>query len=658
MARADRRWLPVLALLAGGSAAGDVVVTEGTNLSVDVAADGRLVIDLLGGLRVIPAAGGDAVPLPTGERGARAPRWSRDGERIVYEVLADGLPSLRILDVATGTSRPLGDGRHPDRTPAWHPDGKRVIFSSRRGASGFDLWEADVGSTAAWQITDLPGDESEPAWSADGQHLVYVHEYNGRWSLVLKRAGYVAESLAVSDRPIRAPSWRPDGSLVTWLAFTEGAWQVNMTILSEPRLTRMLMRDQDFFLSPIAWANRQQMIYTADGLIRTRRFDAWSSQTLPFRANIGSASGFASLPPQNRTLPPAPTPDGRRILRVDRVWDGLEANYRNDVDVVIDGGTVAAIEPRRPRDDGIVIDLGDATVLPGYVDVYARLPDEFPARLGPALLALGVTTLVIDSPRAGELAGAWADPSQPGPRVLRASALGDAAIDEPAPWLLTVGGDPSETAALRPVVREWQGRGVAVLADSWQAGLGAGATLVLGTANRPTSPKGIRYQDVQLASGIGSVTFVSGLADALTPGIDALLDSRAARLVAPAGAAIRPFAEQPEFRPPWPTLVAGSRPNGLPPGLGLHAELRAMAAAGLPPREVLQSAGLNAATVLGAGFRLGRIATGSAADLVIVTGDPLADVDAAAAVIAVVRNGRFYSASGLLDRALAPASVE
>jgi len=658
MARADRRWLPVLALLAGGPAAGDVVVTEGTNISVDVAADGRLVIDLLGGLRVIPAGGGEAVPLPTGERGARAPRWSGDGESIVYEVSAAGAPSLRILDIGTGTSRPLGDGTYPDRTPEWHPEGTRVIFSSRRNGTGFDLWEADVESTAAWRLTDQPGDESEPAWSADGQHLVYVHEYAGRWALVLKRANRVAEVLAESEQPIRAPSWRPDGSLITWLAHVDGEWQVNMTILSEPRLTRTLMRGQDFFLSPIAWANRQQMVYTADGLVRTRRFNAWESQTLPFRANVGSASGFAERPPQNRAPPPAPPPDGRRILRVDRIWDGLSVGYRTEVDVVIDGATITAVEARRERDDGIVIDLGDATALPGYIDVYSNLPDDLPVRAGPALLALGVTTLVADSRRAAELDRAWREPATPGPRVLRAHALEDADAEGATPWLLTVGGDPSATATMRPLVDQWRARGVAVLADSWQAGLGAGATLVLGTANRPVSPRGIRYQDVQLASGIGSVTFVSGLADALTPGVSALLDSRAAGLIAPGGAAVRPFAEPTAFRPPWPTLVAGSRPNGLPPGLGLHAELRALDAAGLPARPTLQSAGLNAATVLGAGFRLGRIATGSAADVVIVAGDPLADIGAAAAVIGVVRNGRFYSASGLLDRAETAPNVE
>jgi len=55
---------------------------------------------------------------------------------------------------------------------------------------------------------------------------------------------------------------------------------------------------------------------------------------------------------------------------------------------------------------------------------------------------------------------------------------------------------------------------------------------------------------------------------------------------------------------------------------------------------------------------LGRIATGAAADLVLVDGDPLADIAAALNVVAVVRNGRFFSVAGLIDKAESAKSVE
>ena len=55
---------------------------------------------------------------------------------------------------------------------------------------------------------------------------------------------------------------------------------------------------------------------------------------------------------------------------------------------------------------------------------------------------------------------------------------------------------------------------------------------------------------------------------------------------------------------------------------------------------------------------LGRIAVGAVADLVFVDGDPLVDVADALRVVAVVRNGRFFSVAGLIERAEVAQSVE
>ena len=55
---------------------------------------------------------------------------------------------------------------------------------------------------------------------------------------------------------------------------------------------------------------------------------------------------------------------------------------------------------------------------------------------------------------------------------------------------------------------------------------------------------------------------------------------------------------------------------------------------------------------------MGRISNGAAADLVIVSGDPLANIVDTLKIVGVVRNGRFFSYSGLLDKAPALKDVE
>lgn len=640
------------------SARADIFLNEGTNISVDVAPDGRLITDLLGGLWLIPSNGGEAQALATGQRSAQRPRWSADGTRLIFATNTAERSSLWLYDVEQQEGRAISTDYHADYDPDWHPDGTRIVFSSARDEQGLDLWEADINTGSSWRMTSLPGDETEPAWSANGENLAYVHRQANEWRLVLKRRGQPAETLARSTDRIAAPSWRPDGSLLTWLQETSDGWVVQMTILAQPRLTRTLISGEDFFIAPVAWRNRQEMIYAAGGKLRRRDFNSWTSRNIPFHANVGSASGFASPRATVRRLPEIPQPAGRRILRATRLFDGLGSAVRENQDIVIDGGVIAAVEPRRTRTDGIVIDLGEATVMAGYIDSYARLDAATHPSMGPLLLGLGVTTLISDHPRAAELNATWSGKPLPGPRVLPAAAIDSASHEKPYPWLITLHGDMTTGTRFRDAVHGWQKRGVAVLADSWQAALGSGAALLLGTDTRPASPRGVHYQDVQLASGVGAITFVSGLADASTGGLDDILQNRVARAIGAQARIKRRFARPPHLTAAAPLLVLGSAPNGLPPGIALHAEFRALADAGLRNEQVLRTAGVNAAAALGFGLQLGRVTRGAAADLLVIDGNPLTTIDDTLKIIGVVRNGRFYSVSGLLDLAEAARNVE
>ena len=120
----------------------------------------------------------------------------------------------------------------------------------------------------------------------------------------------------------------------------------------------------------------------------------------------------------------------------------------------------------------------------------------------------------------------------------------------------------------------------------------------------------------------------------------------------------RRFSEPPQMETGVTSAVLGSLGNGLPAGIGLHAELRALVAASLKPEQALRAAGVNAAAVLGVDPNLGRVATGAVADLVFVDGAPLQDVSDALNVVAVVRNGRFFSVAGLIERAAQAGNVE
>jgi imidazolonepropionase-like amidohydrolase len=74
--------------------------------------------------------------------------------------------------------------------------------------------------------------------------------------------------------------------------------------------------------------------------------------------------------------------------------------------------------------------------------------------------------------------------------------------------------------------------------------------------------------------------------------------------------------------------------------VGLPAEeIGHWLAAGLTPMEVIVAATSGSARVAGLEGELGAVAPGFAADLLVVDGDPLRDIDALARPVLVVRDG-------------------
>lgn len=516
-------------------------VTRGTDLSVDAASDGRYAIDLSGELWVVPGGGGDARQLTRNVRSVQRPRWSPDRQHIVYQATTDNRQGLWIYDLKSSTTRTISSTSSFDSHPTWHPSGQRITYASDVDGSGLDLWEVDVPTGVRWRITRLPGNETAPAWSANGRDLAYVHHDGERWSLILRRFAEADEVLLTSHDKLAAPSFRPDGSLIVFFRHGAAGVTLDMAILSQPRLIREYAANEQFKAAPVSWLDRQRMVYSANGQIRQRDFDDWRSRAVPFLASIQPEVET----PVVRVRPRFPWPDeptGSIVIRASRLFDGVRSGYRHDLDLLIGGGRIVAIEPRSERPGAILIDLGDLTIIPGLIDADARLPGQLSPGHGPDLLATGITTIVANHPELDRLDELWAGKDMPGPRML-ASA-------------------------------QWS----------------------IGNRSRPE------------------------------------LDPTSA--------------------------VVTSRSTGLSTGQALATQFNAMELAGLTPEQTLRAVGVNAAAAMRADPYIGRIAVGSAADLVFVDGDPLSDTRAALNVVAVVRNGRFYSVSGLFDRAKRAESVE
>jgi imidazolonepropionase-like amidohydrolase len=83
------------------------------------------------------------------------------------------------------------------------------------------------------------------------------------------------------------------------------------------------------------------------------------------------------------------------------------------------------------------------------------------------------------------------------------------------------------------------------------------------------------------------------------------------------------------------------------PGLMFHHELALMIQVGLPPAEVLRMATIIPARALGADRKIGSVAPGKLADLVVIDGDPLAHIEDTTHVISTMKGGVVFSSAPL-----------
>jgi len=85
--------------------------------------------------------------------------------------------------------------------------------------------------------------------------------------------------------------------------------------------------------------------------------------------------------------------DGATVLRAARMFDAASGRIVHDAVVVVENGRIAAINPTSVPSGSTQIDLGDVTLLPGFIDAHTHLPME----IGPASFTAAVTTTLADA---------------------------------------------------------------------------------------------------------------------------------------------------------------------------------------------------------------------------------------------------------------------
>jgi Tol biopolymer transport system component/imidazolonepropionase-like amidohydrolase len=254
-----------------------VTVTEGTNMTATAAPDGSTVVDLQGLLFRVPEGGGTAEQLTPAELEPAQPDVGPDG-RIAFQGYANGRFHVWIIDADGSNPVQLTTGGFDDREPRWSPDGSKIAFSSDRGGT-YDIWVVEVNTGELTQWTDAAGLEFEPTWHPDGDEVGYVADGRIAATDATGSTRTLVERPAEEQASVHAPSWAPDGERIAYVQREDT--EADLMVDGDAVTT-----DEDVFLFAPDWIGDNELLYTADGNIRTVATDGGGSSDISFEATI------------------------------------------------------------------------------------------------------------------------------------------------------------------------------------------------------------------------------------------------------------------------------------------------------------------------------------------------------------------------------------
>lgn len=220
----------------------------------------------------------------------------------------DGRNDVWVMNPDGSNPRNLTNSPESEGGPAFSPDGQRIVFSRSsppNNGTMADIYVMNADGSGQTRLTQASGYNSTPAYSPDGQRIVFSRTPDGRYSdvWIMNADGSGQAMLAASGTPNEAmPVFSPDGQQVAFTSYRDGndeIYVVNIDGTGARNLTNSAELDGNASFSP----DGQRIAFESD------RSDDFKIYVM--NADGSSQTRLTSGPADDES--PSFSPDGREI---------------------------------------------------------------------------------------------------------------------------------------------------------------------------------------------------------------------------------------------------------------------------------------------------------------------------------------------------------
>jgi Tol biopolymer transport system component len=271
--------------------------------------------------RAAPAAGRLTLAVGSSDTPIFDPAISGDGKMLSYAAEdGDGQIDLFVRRVAGGAVVKLTNDAARESSPRFSPDGERILFTRRESADGVP--ELRIVPALGGDAIASVGAAAGGVWSADGQQLAFLRRTTaGGTALTVAGAdGSSARVVLESDSSypfLREPAWAPDGRDVAIVRGTGGIAGEIWLVPAAGGAPRRPFSDPPEVFS-------DSPVFTADGLM------------LIHSSNRGGATNLWSYPTSGGApvrLTTGPGPDTGPSVAADGTIAFINSRWRNTVEI-------------------------------------------------------------------------------------------------------------------------------------------------------------------------------------------------------------------------------------------------------------------------------------------------------------------------------------